>query len=529
MTTRSVLVHLPGFPLDTGHLMPQRDLACMASALLESGHWTRVLDYGTLSATEVLSASNDEIDGVERRRAELVADINALAPLDFAVFQVRTRADYGEALQAGRRLRELPHAPKLFLRGDFAAGYGGMLLLADDAFDGVLRGDAADSLPALAAWLLHPGADVPVPFLIYRAGQRLQAAQPRLLKRGSAVTPCYDPDVYPAVSEEEKFLFFSVGPGSCAGSIGRDGVHNVWQPWHTSAGAAVRAREEMQSIAKVWGGAAFHLSGVALTLAGQERVARELLEHGCRYPFSAIGHLGADAPQVLPLLRRAGCEALQFDVRTGSQILQDDFYGSGHRMSCAEESLSACHDNGMLAHVALTYPCPWDDHHTVEETLRFLRRCRPETATLTMPELREGSVWWQQPSTYGFRVNQRSILRWLGAAACSQAEGPIVDEVPYRMRGWPARRIMTARRHIVSGMRRLGVARCGMAHTAMIARISGYRGDEGAYGAILSGLLSRGETSALRGLVREFNASVMGMVRDQACVPFRPALEAVGN
>ncbi len=526
MTTRSILVHLPGFPLEPAHLMPQRDLARAASALLADGHWTRILDYGTLSSIETFSIQNARRSRKEDRTAHLLAAIAALPPLDFTVLYVRTRSDFGEALHVGRKLRAHKRVSRLFLAGPFVTGFGGLSLLAAEDFDGVIKGDPAGVFPFLASRITEPAEWSAVPFLVYREDGRIRTTQQRSPCDGWMPGPIYDSAVYPALSREEKILLFPVGPFPYASGVSGFGGWHTRQP---GAGVACRAREEMEAVAKAWGGAAFHISGLSPGVSCQENMARELLEHGCHFPFSARACPGSEALHAYPMLRRAGCEALHFEVYTGSQRLQDDFYGSGHGMSRIEAHVGACRGAGIPAHAGLTYPCPHDDYHTLEETLRFLRRCRPETASLELPGLSEGGRWWQHPGAYGFRVSQRSVLRWLKAAACRSRGGTMTSELPYRMRGWTVGRIMEARERLGEQMQQLGVARCGTVYTAMMAKLSGYGGDEGAYDFMLSSLLARGDVRGLRSLVDEFNASVMWPVRRLGRLAYTPALEAVGN
>jgi len=169
----------------------------------------------------------------------------------------------------------------------------------------------------------------------------------------------------------------------------------------------------------------------------------------------------------------------------------------------------------VAVHASLTFPCAWDDWHTREETLRFLRRTQPDTASMAC-------------ATGGraFQLSPWRAARWLRDAA-GEVSGE--DTASMKVRGWTGARVASEQGLLAEAMARHGVARCDAVETVLMARLAGYGGSEGAYDAACRQLLASGDSAGLRRLVGEFNASVaLPEAADQVAGYKRP-LEAVGN
>jgi len=136
-----------------------------------------------------------------------------------------------------------------------------------------------------------------------------------------------------------------------------------------------------------------------------------------------------------------GCVAVEIDAITGSQRLLSDFYGSPGSTSRSIGLLRSARDAGLDTLVRLTYPCPDDDMHTFEETVRLIRLGRPDAVLIAAPELNPAAPWWECPSAYGFQVRSHSTVAKAHARSTSDTA-----TLRYTMNGWSADAIRDARR-----------------------------------------------------------------------------------
>ncbi len=563
MKTRSLLLYVPGTPLDVSVLLPQRRLAALASCLLQEGHETQILDWGTAEGLSRLGTPGlraaaslawcgaapsakswlswlgiRERSPLERlaeeslaqRREEVLSSILAHTRLDFVVFQLESRADALAVRPIVEQMAERCPQVRRIAVGAYPETFGTAMLAESNVFHGACVGDIETSIIALAERITRPERWNAVPNLLYAEAGRVSRTPRDLNSELDAFPrPAYDADTYPAMRGNEKFKVFSLEH-----SRGRHHVDFSCAevPW---SGRQVRVRSieslgtEIGHWTRTHGARVFHFSGDATPSAQVERFCAEMLANHSGVAFSREGHLAYCAPETFRALASAGCLSMDFRLDTGSQRLLEDFYGHNYGVTRAEEVLRGCMAAGVFASVRLTYPCPLDDRHTVAETLRILSRTRPDAATIAAPAVPPGSAWRNRAEEFGFQISGKPYVKWAGAEERAISWGLDAPEsVPYRMRGWNPARIQEARTELDAGIRELKIRLHASSTLGLLARLESGR-NETEYMDALSRALYACDANALSAFAASFNAQAMVPANT---IPFRsfvPVRAVVGN
>lgn len=566
MKTRSVLAYIPGIPLKPESLLPRRELAAMAGTLLSSGHETQVVDYGTVWAVRrfvsgglgvairqggraegrgARMAMGDGLfrrpfgealenlvqESVRRRRREMISELLSAGALDFVVFLADDELDFRESLAVCRELREQQPAVRTAVAGRHARDYGAILLSVSNVFDAAIEGDEEVVVAEWASRIRQEAAWASVAGLLY-----LDAGRPR---RGGHRTgpsldtlpmPCYDAATYPAVHGDGKFLLFTVDQT-------RGALQTAHGDRRTEHGAGMlRMRSpaavctETAMLMKQFGVFTFHIRGSEAPGAHWLGLAKEIGAQRWRMQYSLSGAIGHGEPAAAAALATSGCQSICFSVDTGSQRLLEDFYGHNFSVSEIERAVCACRKAGAFVTLHCTFPCPMDDYHTRSETMRLLIRSRPGAAPFALPRLKPESVWMHRALEFGYRVNHGYFPLWaMGQDTPYVSLADFIPVLPYRMIGWSRSRIAMEYADLVHEVMELGICPGGTAQEFLMARVSGYEGDEATYYRRLREVLATLDASALASMAITFNERAAVAVESAVFRPFAPTLAVVGN
>jgi hypothetical protein len=551
MKSRSLLLYVPGIPLLMESLLPQRPLAALAASLLDAGHETRILDYGTLSAmerflgpgrSEGASAGCSGGGWLSRLRTpwrtagfqnrlhrfyqEVLQGVTADPDLDFVVFLVNTRDDLRDATQVALRLRELRPGLRRLAAGSYIERCAPLVLAASNAFDAAMVEDPERILPLLADLIHRPEQWPGTPALHYRLGGELLAtgrAQPAPIE--SLPLPRYDASLYPAVHHPGKLRLFCVehSRGGLEGQVDRSA-------WRVRMKPSATLRREIAGLLDQFPASVFHLEGPETSGLPMAHFAGEIRSRGLRILYSREGHIRHADPATLREIAHSGCEAIDFQVDTGSQRLLEDFYRHPFSVSEIERALHGCRAANLFTTLRLTFPCPWDDYHTRAETVRLLERCRPQGVSLSPPWLWPGSLWRQRAPEYGYHLNHTRYLQWMAATnPADRGAGRNGALASYRMLGWSAAGIDLERRALSTEIEALGIGWHATSWEGLMARVAGYRGREEVYCGDLRQALAEGSFERAVSLIEIFNSRVAACTNVDRIPLYVPLPAAVGN
>lgn len=565
MKTRSVLVHFPGSPFTLQNLTPNRRLATLAGALIEAGHETVIRDLGAVGTLEQLFNEKlrkaaepiadrlfvnspagpttgfpglrqwKALDRVLHARQEelcatVASEFGRMKGIDFVAFDMETASDAGVTVSIATRLAENAPSLRLLAVGPFAERHGELLARTTDVFDCVCAGEAESSVVEWAENLGRPAVWEQIPNLacVWRDNVRV-SSRPRD-SATSLPSPCYSPDVYPALLNSEKLKLFDVEDSrGCSGMC-----YGCEQPSRGGNGVRVKPAAvvygEMANLTELYGARAFCFSNPGSSLLQMEALACEILSRGRRIWYCRTGQIRHMDTRVLPTLRASGCRAMSFRVDTGSQRLLDDYYGRDFGVTQAEHLLGGCKLSDIHTAACFTYPCPADDYHTRAETLRLVERTRPHAASVSLPEFAPASAWGRHPTEFGFALDERRYLRGVirGSRSCTSSLRHW-RAFPYSMntRSWA--QAIRENRGLCREIAALGVATSVSAKQALMAQIAGYEGCEEEFATLLRHQLFVGDVVSVADTVKSFNREACAPVNTMTLKPFTPVLAAVGN
>ncbi len=561
---RSLLLYVPAMPLTLESLFPQRALATVASALLERGYGTHILDYGTLQSIdrfafpafrEAAGALGEQWEGSahsapfgrfsgfrkyrhleglfeqhrQRWRREIVQDIRASLPVDVVFFLVNTRLELFETRAVSAVLRKACPEIKQFFFGPYAEECGAMLAATAPTVDGVCLAEPEQVLPQVAMSCSCEETLRQVPNMAFYDRDSVYCTPVELSNDLDAMSlPQYDTQLYPALRGDEKALLFSLEQTRGGGEevFGR-----VCQQ-----GKKVRTRspgmlcEEVAEIGRTCGGRVFHIEGMASSALQMDAVASLIMARGWDVAYSRSAQARHVESVHLQTLAQSGCQAMGLQADTGSQRLLEDFYGRKFGVTQLEKGLHALRDADIYTVANFCYPCPMDDYHTRAETLRVLKRATPNAAPVRAPWLSPLSAWFQYSNHYGYRVHHGRYTRWIAA----MDEAPswferLTPDIPYRMTGWSRGRVAAELQTLSEEIRALHIATQVTERRALMARVTGHEGDVEHYTHALERMLFTFDAEGLAKCLSAFNCKAARTKNQVVFRPFSSFLAAVGN
>lgn len=531
MTTSCVLVRVPGTPFSINDLRPDTRLATLAGSLIDSGHHTCVLDYGTVEIFERLYPSGLRavaIRHAESRRekngdygydiesgpfgnfpeAKAIVEhhkdvwervgekIAARRDFDFVLFALTHPKDLKTARVCAKRLRALIPGIRLFGWGLAFSNNHDLVTKSLRTFDAVFLGTGCRSVARLAELLKDSKAWKDVPDLAYADGVRLNLTPPAPAEDGAAAAvPSFETEIYPAIGEQTKLELFDIEEVMKPGESGPNAANNEGIRRPTEA-----ILKDIRALRRLYSAHAFHFSGCLPQSDHAQVLGRELLAKKLKIRYSRDAHISSTPAHAVAEMSASGCRALDFRIDTGSQRLLDRYYGHPFCVTQIERVLRRCGISDLFACTRYTYPTPEDDYHTLAETLRLIARSKPDAVILDLPR-RPGAA------------NQRGRL--------FHEFRPFVKNSD--------KRIAAANRAARAEVEELGVELDISARFAFLAELAGHQGRETEFKAQLTLQLLTGDTFGLASTVERVNDKARAPEMAFFIKPFTPSYNAVAN
>jgi len=500
-TTRSALIYIPALPMSYKDLRPKRHLAGVLGSLLASGHRSKVMDFGGLDTFKTICGETSKLGQQEHRAQEqcltqhILKDILLQGRLDFAVFVIDDRAAFPTLLSVARALRKMRPGMRLVLAGRYVERYGVAVLNAAKCFDAAFL-DAPEA--AVVAWadsLNREACAAHLPNVALLGAERPLYRTPR---RNDLPLPSYDAFHYPAVHQGQ-FQHFDVPMSQFPAQYTQDACGmNSAMLW---VNRPAKLQSEVDNIEHETGSRALHFSGAFTPACDSRDLLSAFLHEDSRVLFSRDAHVHHVDSFSLNEWLRAGGRSAHFSVPSGSQRLLEDFYGECFGVSQVESVIRACRDAGLFTVIHMQFPCPWDDYHTREETVRLLRRSRPDSVCFTAPEPTPGSMWFQEAARYGFKIDYKRFGQWAAPDAQHTAH-----PLSYSMKGWNARMYENEQRLLLDACTNLKVPVGIDAQTALAAQMCGYADDSAAFQTLFTQASATLDVETMGELMHDFNA-----------------------
>ncbi len=565
MRTRSLIVRFPGNPFSLNALLPDHAAASVAGTLLAAGHDTQVWDLGTVETMERLFPSKHQAS--LGRVAERFNDESALGPvaamqmlwqvrtadkryqelrdllceelaetliaqryLSFIAFALPAPEDVHIAVQTATRLRAERPELRLTAFGPAVDHHLEAIAEATDVFDCFVLSDAEESLLRWAETNGNRVSWVTIPNLAYRVqGKVFRTPRKGIGSLDDLPLPAYHAEAYPALSGSHKLKLFPIEDSrGCALRCHACAASGAGLGYRTASPAHV-CRVMFQAGAD-HGARAFLISGAGSTGAQASAVASAVATTGLPIEYTRTLSVALAEPNMFAALKRSGCRGVSFRVDTGSQRLLQNHYGRGINVSHIEKVLRGAKFAGLFTTGRFTFPCPGDDHHTQDETLRLITRAGLDAAHVGLPVLEEGAAWWLYPKEFGFDVN---VARYARQHLADRALLPL----PFDRLRAPALRpgrldppqVLAANETLVNDIARRGVLVWCPEELILAARLAGREGDEKAFAMETRRALLAGEVSYVSGLVSTINKAACLPAHAYALRRYAQSREAVGN
>lgn len=559
MTSKSVLLTIPGLPFTVHDLFPNPRLMALAGALSAGGHETQVWDLGTMdtlerayteamraAAAECYAAHREPGSQMDRLRArfqarqidrQLAQSMQALcarvakrvvdARCDFVVVDVADERYWGPAKVLLDMVRRHRPALPLFACGPFAEAFHHVLLDHCAALDGVILADAEMAVDELAARIHAVDQWRFVPNLHYR-GRVFGTIHRDFVQDLSTIpAPACHAEVYPALRGGQKLLLMPIEDARGAVFPSHARVQ-AWGPPLRPHAAPTIARL-MQRMGETAHSYAFQFLNAEAPASLLRSVAAELVGRTVRAVYSRPCHVQCMDAATASALAVSGCQCVGFRLDTGSQRLLEDHYGHTFGLSEAEASVQAATRHGLHTTLYLTYPCPWEDRHTEAETLRAVRRMRPHGAHVAYPRVLPHTRWHTLASQFGYNHSEPCVAAWLTGRCVERGLSMhLRPPAPFGSVAGVGRGAWSLRAGLERALGSLGAACSVTMEGSMVAKVCGFVGRESSICWDLDRQLVSGDVDGLGEVIDRFNAHASTAGRLDAR-SFTSSQVAVGN
>lgn len=350
---------------------------------------------GILSVAASLRAAGF---GVEFCDLTLAAGVEAIdAPLSRAdaVGMSCSTALFGRTLKVCGRIRELRPELPVVLGGPHATACPEESLRR--GFDALVIGEGEATAVELFSCLAEGGDPARIPGVaVWREGKVLTGPPRPFIRDLDALPfPARDLVDYEGYKRNNLIhigLFVSRGcPFSCS----------FCKPMQdTLFGKKVRARtprsvvQEMKSAETLIGRRAFLFRDDTLTMLGSswfEELGRALADAGmgdCRW--SCQSRVDLITPELLRVMKQAGCQGIAFGVESGSQRVLD-YYRKRIQVEDTIRAFDLCHELGIGTHAFIMLGAPIETREDVAATINLVRRIRPNSISTSFTTPAPGS------------------------------------------------------------------------------------------------------------------------------------------
>ncbi|MGB9595571.1 MAG: B12-binding domain-containing radical SAM protein, partial [Candidatus Poribacteria bacterium] len=417
MATKSVLINFNGCPSTLDSLMPDNGLANLAGSLLEEGHQTVIMDFGTADifkrlVPEEISKELDtiyeefiskpsnksktlpinrlmELDRLLEDHKE--SELNGIADeiidkanqigADFIGFKLWTGEGFSGSVKIAQAIRKKLPKIKLFAGGPHIDWFMESVFDYTDVFDVLAYGEGEEIIKLLAEYAEGKRNLSNIPNIIYKNdGNVIVNELIRVSDLNVLSEPVYDESVYPSIKGDQKIKFIMIDesrgcPNNCNFCIHPQKSGKKW-----------RRRDPIQTVDMIeklghkFYTNTFRLAGSNTPTDLRREIAQEIIRRQLNIMYTGFGHVKGN--EDYNLLKKSGCIALAFGVESGSQKILNQSINKKVKIDNIASAIENCKTAGISAIASIIVPCPYDTEETLQETLDLLIKTKPDSVTL---------------------------------------------------------------------------------------------------------------------------------------------------
>ncbi len=492
MATKSILVNFNGCPSTLDSLMPDNGLANLAGSLLEEGHQTLIMDFGTADIFKRLIPEDisQELDAIYEEFISKPSDksktppVNRLVELDrlledhkeselnkiadeiiekayqmgadFIGFKLWTGEGFSGSIKIAHCIRnKLPNV-KLFAGGPHIDWFMESVFDYTDVFDVLAYGEGEEVIKLLAEYVEGRRSLSDIPNIIYKNnGNVITNDLMRISDLNVLSEPIYDESVYPAIKGDQKIKFIMIDesrgcPNTCNFCIHPQKSGKKWRRRNP-----IQTVDMIEKLSRELNTSTFRFAGSNTPADLRKEIAQEIIRRQINVTYTGFGHVKGN--EDYNLLKNSGCVALAFGVESGSQEILNRSVNKRVKVDDIISAITACKSAGISVIASVIVPCPYDTEQTLEETLKLLIKTKPDSVTLQLPGLIPGSYWHKNKEDFGFELDDE-FLRKLMFYKIKLLLPPILWEpLPYRMNGKDHIQMMTVAQNMTIELEKNGV------------------------------------------------------------------------
>ncbi|MEI6632755.1 MAG: radical SAM protein [Chlamydiota bacterium] len=546
---RSILISYAGYPFTPSSLMPDNGLANLAGALIEAGHETLILDYGTVDmikrlypehiaqktkpiyrkifGTDGKSAKPSLVDLVvlkyftyklEKHQerviddiaAEVIAKIKEFKP-DFIGFKLWNGDGFTGSIRIAETIKKEFPALKIFGGGPQVDIFKGHIYSATGVFDALIYAEGEEVITLLCDYCRGALPLSQIPNVMYREGPRIQENAVRWIENLDTLPyPLYDSDAYPSMAGNQKIKIIVLDesrgcPSHCAFCI---------QP--VKSGTRLRLKsprrvvDEISKIMRSHGVRAFRYAGSTTPLRHAAAIAREILDAGVTITYSSFGHIQKASDAEFEVLRQSGCYAIFFGIESGSSEVLQKGFGKRIDPDLIRQTLISCRNAGIFTVGSMIFPGPFETAMTEKESIELLTAIKPDSVPIQFPGIYPGTAWREMPHRYNFEITARDYEREMMKYKIKLLYPPgFWAPLPYRLNNMSYKEFTRKTEEFARALEDRGILTHISDDQALMAFHAGYGGEERRFRDQLRLAFLTGDVALIGEITSHINRSVM--------------------
>ena len=539
----AILVNYAGYPSSPNSLMPDNGLASLAAQLKTAGHDVKILDYATVSTARRLVPTfiQDRLqrvlgafdNGTKSRQALAFLELKVLDSALGVVRRIEERKIAKEiAAEVERTGADLvgfklwngdgfsgPVRMAGYLKSRFpgltvAAG-GPQVKFFRDAifdlthnFDALAVGDGEPMIvPLLEGALKRDLFDVPNIFYL-KDGVPIFTGTVRVDHMDFLPFPVYDPEVYPAMSGDEKIKMLVVEDRRGCENLCHFCVHPSISGTDPRSKTARRIIDEFEMGIDRYGIRSFRLGGSSSPSKLLYGIAAEIERRKIEADWTAFARIKDSEAGQFPFLKKMGLYSLFFGIESGNRRV---LAGMNKKVTPEriEEVVRAAKAAGIFTVGSVIYPAPFDTVESRGETFALLSRIRPDSVPLQFMGIYPGTEYSRNPGKYNLEITYPSwlsnILAKVGLKKKPESNDPEVmrymieykinllfppkywKPLPWKINGMDHRQFAAETQSFYDELKQAGILPMLTDEEALMAHLGGYGPKEFADQAFVNG------------------------------------------
>lgn len=366
---------------------PPLGLGYLAAYLEQEGHAVQIFDFGLEPGTPL---------------EEDVARAVASAP-DLVGITAMT-SNYQSVLDTARLIKAALPSP-IVIGGPHATVFPERVI-QEPAFDYLVFGEGEETLAELVRTLeksdFRPSTAQlgQIEGLCFRDGERIVRNAPRPLIRNLDALPfparhLFQMERYPLYGPDGERMISVLSSRGCP--------YNCSYCFKGIVGRTYRQRSaenivaELRQIIAAYGVRSFYFVDDLFMINDRRLVAlaQRILEEGLEIRWQCLARVDKVNPEVLALMRQAGCRQIHYGIESGNQAIVDAI-GKQITLEQVRQAVHWTREAGILSKGYFMLGLPGDTEETMEQTIRFASELDLDDAMFSLTTPFPGTRLWDE-------------------------------------------------------------------------------------------------------------------------------------